>query len=282
MSYISKPRDFPMRKSTMQSYAYCQRYFYYQFIAKIPQDKSVKMTAAQQGTDFHAGSAEFYGKVKIWQDPTYEHYRECLPIGTLIDRWYDLFAQFEVDRMTKILAMGLEPKRYFMPLYNEFHLELPDEDMFGTIDRIWLSYDDYPIIQDVKPKNRKSRTGLRRELAFYLYMCNQHPDLEELKPFNHISGYFYKDAEAWVEKVAKRSMNSMFDWLDKIDYSICTRNHVDDWPRNTWALCLGCPFRHPCYLEDKFEVPEIPTLKKIRVAREQGNEVGKGGWVKKG
>lgn len=281
MSYKPKVRDFPMRKSTMMSFAYCQRYFYFQFIAKAKKDKSVRMPLAEQGTDFHEASSTFYDKVKLWKDPEIEYYRTLLPYDTAIDDCYDKFARFEVNRMKQILDLNFEPKDYFMPLANEVFVELPEQNMFGTIDRVWKSYSGYPIIQDVKPRNRKSRTSLRRELAFYIYIANEYPPLaDKFGPFEHFSGYFYRDGEFWVEKCKKRTMTAMFGWLDKIDYEICTRNHIDDWPRNTYALCLGCPFRTPCYLESEFKMPEIPTLKKIRLRDEKLQQVE--GWeVKK-
>lgn len=266
-------RDWNMRKSSMQTYKYCQRYFYYAIICERP--RPVTPYLAQMGTNFHAYSAEFYDVVRINKEPTYTYYRECLPSNTHIDEWYDKFAQFEVNRMRHILNEGMEPRLYFLPIAKELRIVLDDHLMEGTIDRVWRLDNDQPCVQDVKPSLSKYKSSLRRELCFYIYLCNEYEPLaEEWGPFEWISGYGYKKAEVWVEKLKKRTMSAMLTLLDVIDYDISKRLFKEEWIRNTWAFCTDCPFNKDCWLDEGEPIP-MPDLAKGREKRETG-------WTKSG
>ena len=261
-------RDFNMRKSSMQTYKYCQRYFYHAIILEAPRGPSPYR--AQMGTNFHAYSAEFYDIVDIRKEPTVTYYRSCLPSNTEIDEWYDTFAQFEVNRMRHILNEGMEPRLYFLPIVKELYIELPDQLMQGTIDRVWRLDDDSPCVQDVKPTLSKYKSSLRRELAFYIYLCNEYPPLaDEWGPIEMISGYGYKLGEVWVEKIKQRTTSAMFTLLDNIDYEISNRIFKEEWLRNTWAFCADCPFNKDCWLDEGEPIP-MPDLSKNRGEKKDG------------
>lgn len=256
-------RDWPMRKSAMQSFKYCERYFYYAWIEGIPAPYQPYL--AQLGSNFHANSAEFYDIIDINKEPTYDYYRSLLPRTiTETNEWYDKFARFEVFRMKHILRENLEPRRYFLPVAKELFINLEDENMEGKIDRIWRMEDDTPLIQDVKPKLSKARTSLRRELCFYVYLAtNYEPLFDEWGPFENVSGYGYHEAEVWVEKVNERTQKAMFTLLDLIDYYITTREHKSEWERNVYAFCADCPYNYDCWVAEGLDIP-MPDLRKSR------------------
>lgn len=263
-------RKFLMRKSSMQAYKYCQRYFYNAIIEGIP--RPYAPYRAQLGTNFHAYSAEFYEIVDIREPPTFKYYRSLLPTtGIESDAWYDNFAMFEVGRMRHILNEGLEPRRYFLPIAKELTITLHDHGMRGTIDRIWLHEEGYPFIQDVKPKLPKARTSLRRELCFYTYLCNNYEPLaEEWGPFEYISGYGYQEGEVWIEKLKSRTINAMFTLLDLIDYHIGTRIFKEEWPRNMYAFCADCPYNYDCWVAHGEDIPMPDLMRGREKKKEEG------------
>lgn len=256
-------RNWNMHKSHMQSYKYCQRYFYNYTIKGIPVPKSPYR--AQLGTNFHAYSAEFYDIVDVRKEPTVLYYRSLLPVtGGECDPWYDKFAEFEARRMLHILNEGLSPWKYFLPIAKELTIELDDHMMGGTIDRIWLHEDGYPFIQDVKPRLPTARTNLRRELAFYTYLCNHYEPLaDEWGPFEYVSGYGYREGEVWIEKLKSRTVKAMFVLLDLIDYDISYKVFKEEWPRNMYGFCHDCAYSYDCWVAEGENIP-MPDLMRGR------------------
>jgi CRISPR/Cas system-associated exonuclease Cas4 (RecB family) len=249
-------RRFAMRKSAMQAFKYCERYFYYAIIAGL--QEPFKPYEAQMGTDFHRESADFYNKVDVRQTPSVAYYRSLLPQGTPIDSAYDNFANFESNRMQAIRSMQLEPRKYFLPIAKELTIVLEDQLMQGTLDRIFLLDSNEPLIIDVKPHLPEVRTSLRRELAFYLYLANEYEPLaDEWGPFEYAGGYGYNDNLMWYEKIGKKTTDAMFDTLDLIDFYISTRTQKAEWERNYFANCAGCPYQFDCWNADEISLPFV-------------------------
>ena len=262
-------RKFLMRKSSMQLYKYCKRYFYDAILLGLPIPRE-PYSPATMGSNFHAYSTEFYDVVDVRKEPTFKYYRSLLPqTGIESDNWYDTFARFEVGRMQYILNEGLDPWEFFLPIAKELLIKLPEHGARGTIDRIWRHEDGYPFIQDIKRRLPKARTNLRRELAFYCYLANNYEPLhDEWGPFEYISGYGYSEGSFWIEPLKKRTVDAMFTTWDLIDYDISYKTFKDEWPRNMYAFCHDCPFAVDCWVDEEVPMPDL------RRGREEKKEEG--------
>ena len=268
-NYEPRNRDFVMRKSTLQTFMYCQRYFYYAFIRKMPPVEDTSSgTPAQLGTDFHAESSEFYTKVNLDVPMTYNYLRSLLPFDTQTDAWYDNFAAFELGRYNDIVMKKLDPALYFMPLANELYIEIPYQRVAGTIDRLWRLEDGRTMIQDIKTGNVvKNKTALRRELAFYCHLATEdHETMEKFGPFGVISAYSPRDNSFWIEDLTPRTLEAMYGWWELVDYETRSRNNTEQWLRNPFGFCENCGYSHPCWVEGETtlarQVPVTPDDEK--------------------
>jgi hypothetical protein len=227
-----------------------------------------------RGRKFHYHSSQFYRLINVHEKPAVKYYRSLLPQDPEVNDLYDNFAKFEVDRMELILKEQLDPEIYFLPVINESTVRIPDQKMSGHIDRVWLMKEERAfnaVVMEVKSGGITSKTALRREGCFYVYLIEQ----SELKEYintipGYIGAYSPKNNEYWFEKVSKRSMSALFETLDDMTYlqlkwaeaskvhsKIVNKEPLTEeemkifdeiWPKNPYADCTMCPYERLCWL----------------------------------
>jgi len=258
-------------KSRIQSLRFCKRQHLYFAIIQVPFATSPVMI---RGRKFHYASSQFYRLVDVTVKPSIKYYRSILPNDPNVNDLYDNFAKFETGRMEQILKEGLDPAIYFLPIINEATVRLPEQECSGHIDRAWLMREEKKVnavVMEVKTGGISSKTSLRREGCFYVYLIGE----SELKDYigcvpEYIGAYSPKENEYWYEKISKRSMNALFETLDELTYlqlrwkecAVINDKLVNNqplteeetkvldeiWPKNPFADCTMCPYERLCWL----------------------------------
>ena len=265
-----EPSDW-ITKSRIQSFRFCKRQYLYFAVVQIPFTASHIMIS---GRKFHYFSSRFYRLVDVKEKPTFKYYRSLLPNDPDVNKLYDNFATFEVQRMESLLTQKLDPAIFFLPIVNEVSVKVTDQQMSGHVDRVWLMKDVQKldaVIMEIKSGGIASKTSLRREGCFYQYLISQ----TELKEYigvipSYIGVYSPRNNEYWFEKVSKRSMNALFETLDELVYLQLkwakeskineklinneplteeeTKIFDEIWPKNEYADCTMCPYERQCWL----------------------------------
>lgn len=245
----TEPIDW-ITKSRIQSYRYCKRQYYYFAIKQLTFTATGPML---EGRKFHYSSSKFYRVVDVKEKPTYEYYRSLLPQDLDVNKLYDNFAAFEVSRMQTILQEHLDPATYFLPILNEASIRLPEQKMSGHIDRCWLLREGQGFnatVMEIKKGKITSKTSLRREMSFYVYLIGQ----SELKDYigvvpSYIGAYSPQVNDYWYEKLSTRTWNALFDTLDEMTFDQLTFEEDETkWPKNPFADCTYCPYVRNCWL----------------------------------
>lgn len=261
-------------KSRFQSLRFCKRQYLYFAIVQVPFATAPVMV---RGRKFHYASSRFYRGIDVHLKPDYKYYRSLLPFDPDVNDLYDNFALFEVGRMLQILKDKLDPEIYFLPIVNEASIRLPEQQLSGHIDRVWLmkeSDNEYnAVVMEIKTGGITSKTSLRREGCFYAYLIGE----SELKDYigcvpGYLGAYSPKTNDFWYEKISKRSMNALYDTLDEIVYlqtiwskfkdiqrkimnnELLTTEEVtilnEIFPKNDYADCTMCPYERLCWLKE--------------------------------
>jgi len=245
----TEPKDW-ITKSRIQSYKTCKRQYYYFAIKQLTYTATGPML---EGRKFHYSSSKFYRVVDIREKPTFEYYRSLLPLDKDVNGLYDNFAHFEVDRMLEIIKSHLDPAIYFLPILNEATIRLPEQKMSGHIDRCWLMREGQgfnAVVMEIKKGKITSKTSLRRETSFYVYLISQ----TELKDYigivpGYLGAYSPLNNEYWFEKLATKTWNTLFTTLDEMTFDLLTFGEDEEkWPKNQFVDCTYCPYERLCWL----------------------------------
>lgn len=154
------------------------------------------------------------------------------------------FCKFEAEHFWKLktLLPG-DFKRYFVPL--DVELEVETKTAHFIVDRIDLLTSRQSCVFEYKTSTYWNPTSLRKELAFYAVGLKSIRKYRSLYPPTHIACYNPRLDRFLFEKLSKRSVQSMFTWLERMVDAIKKNN----FPRKFSGLCRYCPIADECYSE---------------------------------
>tara|TARA_R100000458_G_scaffold46332_1_gene44745 strand:- start:738 stop:1574 length:837 start_codon:yes stop_codon:yes gene_type:complete len=212
-------------KSSLGSFMWCPKKYYYNYIERLPQDQTEAM---RKGTIVHNAREDFFNVFDIKKAETLSHGElvdYCVSLHP-IDEYHDMYetmSVFEANRFLDAKKAGTVGE--FLPPGNEVLLDADIEvdgihiHLQGIIDRLFVENGGY-IPMELKTglwKDYKS-TSMRKEMAFYkLLLDNATPELKIEKGLDpdmemtHWGWYYPASHYVTVEPVKKRTETAVMD-----------------------------------------------------------------------
>ena len=253
-------------KSSLGSFNWCPKKFYFNKIEDRPQDTSEAM---HKGTVMHNSREQFFLDFDIKKAETmemeqvFEYCSSLFPIDDYVED-YEGIALFETQRFMEskkenklseylpvsnegkfdceiIFAADTNPK---FPLTRDYKIHLQ-----GFIDRIFKE-DDGLILMEFKTGGWKDwkTTSMRQEMAFYQLMVeNCSPEVLEQAgldadtPVTHWAWYYPIANHFHVEAVKKASMKSVKNNIAKLIHAYETKQFTAKYFYKTCAHCSYFP-----------------------------------------
>ena len=252
-----------MTKSSVMSYDWCPKKYFYSYPLRLPQDRTDAMT---KGIVIHNSYEEFFHKFDVEKADTLTKAElVSYSMGLFpVDEWggeqYWTSANFEAKRFLNLkeegelenfLPVGNEVKldALFMiarntnkkfPLTRDYYVHLQ-----GIIDRLFVEDDGLlPMELKTGPWKDYKTTGMRKESAFYKLLI-EHAEDEQLisqgiDPEMKVTqwGWWYPESNyMYVEKVKQSSTTALLNLMAKVIWSYEQSNFPAKYFYKTCSFC---------------------------------------------
>jgi len=241
-------------KSSLQTYNQCPQRFYFEYIAKRPEEQT--FDAMERGTIFHSMIEGFYNKIDVEQlkmlpleEETIRLYFRSL-IEYVYDEethlLYDNFTIIEAARWVKcVKTKGDTAINYFKPVLQEKEIVNEKNDTRGKVDWVFLSFDDEYVIGEIKTGKPYEISEIRKELCFLTLLIKGTGVLP--KDPKYIFCYYPKVQEVLFEQPKQQSMNALYRMYAKAVQGLKDK----DFHKNIGTLCNYCPYALQCLGEER-------------------------------
>lgn len=153
-----------IRKSMLESYEFCPRQFFHQFIEQVEKPANQKMLI---GTRFHEFAERFFDYAMVIEP---EHWDELIPVNEFNDEEIEMvtwFLSFQRSRLAKLRKEGRESE--FCPIYRELFMLCDRVQVKSTLDGAeWVSKAEQTVrLIEYKTGSKMNTESAIRQLAFY-------------------------------------------------------------------------------------------------------------------
>ena len=154
-----------VRKSHIESYSFCPRQFYKQYVLEQDANPTYAMTS---GTRFHDFAEKFFDVAPDFI-PTDWHSFIPIEFGHYEYEMASWFIHYEVARFID------KPDNLWIPAYREIKVSSDEHLLSGTIDRIdWVDPDENTVtVVEYKTSKGVDEDSLKRQLGFYTIMVEE-------------------------------------------------------------------------------------------------------------
>lgn len=162
-SYQFQP--FYVRKSHIESFSFCPRQFYKQYVLEEQPFENYAMTA---GTRFHDFAEKFHDvaihfPAQDWHDFIPEEF------GGYERPMAEYLIDYEIQRYVDL------PYELWFPAYREIDLYSDEHQLSGKLDRIdWIIPDESVQIIEYKTSSKVDELSLKRQLGFYTILVEEY------------------------------------------------------------------------------------------------------------
>lgn len=153
-----------IRKSMLESYDFCPRQFYHQFIEGVQKPPNQKMLI---GTRFHEFAERFFDYAMVIEP---EYWNEFIPYDSLNEEEVEMYEWFISYQRSRLTRLRKEEREYeFCLLYRELYMVCDKVKLNSTVDGAeWIDkqYNTICLIE-YKTGQRMNTESAMKQLAFY-------------------------------------------------------------------------------------------------------------------
>lgn len=154
-----------VRKSHIESYSFCPRQYYKQYVLEQDANPTYAMTS---GTRFHDFAEKFFDVAPHYPPPKWISF---IPeeFGTYEYGMAEWFVHYELERFLNL------PPELWQPAYREVDVTSYEYLLTGQIDRIdWINPDENTVsVIEYKTSKGVDEDSLKRQLGFYTIMVEE-------------------------------------------------------------------------------------------------------------
>jgi CRISPR/Cas system-associated exonuclease Cas4 (RecB family) len=203
----------------LESYEFCPRQFYHQFVEGVQKDANQKMLI---GTRFHEFAERFFDYAEVIPQ---EHWDELIPLEHLNDEeitMYEWFVSYQRSRLT--LLTKEDRVNEFIPLYRELYMICDHVQIKSTLDGAeWVSKKhDTVRLLEYKTGSKMNTESAIRQLAFYavLWELSGNPGtVTELRLINpRLQAVYTAELTEDLKKAALLRVAKLRTAIDKNDF----------------------------------------------------------------
>ena len=237
-----------LSKYALQDYVICPKRFKAIHIDKIAQETIPEATL---GTKFHEFAKDFFWKVPVKEAVKLKRLDDIKVLfASVVDqnasdelKIFEMnFAKFEAEHFWKLKELlPRDWKKYFYPM--DLELEIETETMHIIVDRIDLLTTGESCVFEYKTGSYWNLTSLRRELAFYAVGLKSVRKYRDYHPVTHIACYNPRLDRFLFEKLGKRTIVSMLNWVQRMAEAI----KKGKFEKKMSSFCRHCPLRRECF-----------------------------------
>jgi CRISPR/Cas system-associated exonuclease Cas4 (RecB family) len=208
-----------IRKSMLESFEFCPRQFYHQFIELVDKPANQKMLI---GTRFHEFAERFFDYAMVLDPQDWDELIPVLEFNSEEIAMAQWFLSFQRSRLTKLMKEGRENE--FVPMYRELFMICDRVQVKSTLDGAeWVSKREQTVrLIEYKTGSKMNTESAIRQLAFYAVLwelCGNPGTITELQLINpRLQAIFTAELTPEMKKAALLRVAKLRAAIDKNDY----------------------------------------------------------------